>query len=114
MRLLLGVLITLGGVYAGNIAGLLTGTVIAGFGFGAGFFGTIRTVVPLALPHERAGLLSVIFIICYLAFSLPTIAAGLAVPTLGLPLTLYIYGAAVIVLAAISLVAIIASLRNAA
>jgi predicted MFS family arabinose efflux permease len=112
--LLLGVFITLCGVYTGSIAALLIGTVVAGLGFGSGFFGAIRTVVPLALPHQRAGLLSVMLIVCYLAFSLPTIAAGLAVPTLGLPLTLYIYGSAVIVLAAISLFAIIASLRNAA
>jgi hypothetical protein len=40
--------------------------------------------------------------------------AGLAVPTLGLPLTLYISGSAVIVLVAISLIAIVASLRKAA
>jgi MFS family permease len=111
--LILGVLITLGGVYTQSIPQLLVGTVIAGFGFGAGFFGSIRTVVPLVPAHERAGLLSVIFIICYLAFSLPTIVAGLAIPTLGLPLTLDIYGAAVIVLAAISLIAALASSRRA-
>lgn len=111
--LILGVLITLGGVYTQSIPQLLVGTVIAGFGFGAGFFGSIRTVVPLVPAHERAGLLSAIFIICYLAFSLPTIIAGLAIPTLGLPLTLDIYGAVVIVLAAISLIATLASSRRA-
>jgi predicted MFS family arabinose efflux permease len=110
--LILGVFLTLAGVSTTSIALVLVGTVIAGFGFGAGFFGSIRTVVPLAAPQERAGLLSVMLIVCYLAFSLPTIVAGLFVPTLGLPLTLYIYGAAVIVLAAISLIAIVVSLRN--
>jgi MFS family permease len=112
--LILGVVVTLAGVYAQSIPLLLIGTVISGVGFGAGFFGSIRTVVPLAQPQERAGLLSVIFIVCYLAFSLPTIVAGLFVPTLGLPLTLYIYGAVVIVLAAISLIATLASMRRAA
>ncbi len=112
--LIIGVAITLGGVLAQSISLLIVGTMIAGFGFGAGFFGGIRTVVPLALPHQRAGLLSVIFIICYLAFSLPTIAAGLAVPVIGLPTTLYIYGAAVIVLAAVSLTGVIASVRRGA
>jgi len=107
------VLITLGGVYTQSIPQLLAGTVIAGFGFGAGFFGSIRTVVPLVPAQERAGLLSVIFIICYLAFSLPTIIAGLAIPTFGLPLTLDIYGAVVIILAAISLIAALASSRRA-
>jgi hypothetical protein len=37
----------------------------------------------------------------------------LAIPTLGLPLTLDIYGAVVIVLAAISLIAALASSRRA-
>ncbi|MDB5566943.1 MAG: Major Facilitator Superfamily transporter [Tardiphaga sp.] len=111
--LILGVVVTLAGVYAQSIPLLLIGTVISGLGFGAGFFGSIRTVVPLAQPQERAGLLSVIFIVCYLAFSLPTIVAGLFVPTLGLPLTLYIYGATVVVLAAISLIATLASMRRA-
>jgi MFS family permease len=111
--LILGVLVTLGGVYAQSIMQLMIGTIIAGLGFGAGFFGSIRTIVPLVPSHERAGLLSVIFIISYLAFSLPTIIAGLAIPALGLPLTLDIYGAAVIVLAAISLIATMASVRRA-
>jgi MFS family permease len=112
--LILGVLITLGGVHAQSIGLLIGGTVIAGFGFGAGFFGGIRTVVPLALPHQRAGLLSMIFVICYLAFSLPTIAAGLAVPALGMTLTLDLYGAAVIVLSAISLIGVLSEIRRAA
>ena len=111
--LILGVAITLGGVYSQSIGLLIGGTVIAGFGFGAGFFGSMRTVVPLALPHERAGLFSVIFVICYLAFSLPTIAAGLAVPALGMALTLYLYGATVIVLAAISLIGVLSEVRRA-
>lgn len=111
--LIAGVSVTLAGVHAASIATLMTGTVIAGFGFGSGFFGSLRTVVPLAQPHQRAGLLSVIFIICYLALSVPTIVAGLAVPALGLPLTLYLYGAAVIVLSAISLIAILVALRKA-
>ena len=35
------------------------GTALAGSGFGTGFRGAIRTVVPLAAPQERAGVLSV-------------------------------------------------------
>jgi hypothetical protein len=110
--LIVGVPITLGGVNAASTPLVMAGTVIAGLGFGSGFFGSIRTVVPLAQPYERAGLLSVMFIICYLALSLPTIIAGFAAPVLGLPMTLDIYGAAVVILAAMSLIATIASLRR--
>jgi hypothetical protein len=42
---------------------------------------------------------------CYLAFSLPTIAAGLAVPYIGLSMTAYVYGIAVILLALASMTA---------
>lgn len=107
--LIIGVGLMLYGVSNGSILLLMIGTIIAGLGFGAGFFGSIRTVVPLALPHERAGLLSMIFVVCYLAFSLPTIIAGLFIPALGLPLTMYVYGGIVILLAAASLLALLLS-----
>jgi hypothetical protein len=55
------------------------GTALAGMGFGAGFQGAIRTVVPLAAPRERAGVLSVVFVVCYLAMGLPAVAAGFAI-----------------------------------
>jgi hypothetical protein len=48
---------------------------------------------------------SAFYVQCYLAFSLPAIAAGLAIPHIGLANTAYIYGGGVIVLALISMVA---------
>ncbi len=94
-----GVAVTLLGVQQHLASLLLGGTIIAGIGFGATFAGTLRTVLPLAAPDERAGLLAAFFVQSYLAFSLPAILVGLAAPTLGLPLATYIYGGAVIVLA---------------
>jgi len=58
------------------IAWFFVGTMIAGVGFGAGFQGAVRTVVPFAAPHERAGVLSIIFIISYIAMGVPAVAAG--------------------------------------
>ena len=52
------------------------GSVLAGVGFGTGFQGAVRTVVPFAAPHERAGVLSIIFIISYIAMGVPAVAAG--------------------------------------
>jgi MFS family permease len=37
------------------IAAFFAGTSIAGMGFGAGFQGAVRSIVPYAAPHERAG-----------------------------------------------------------
>jgi MFS family permease len=110
--LIFGVAITLWGVRMQYIALLLAGTVVAGFGFGPTFFGGIRTIMPLASPSERAGLLSTIYILSYLSLSVPTIVAGLAVPTLGLPTTTYIYGGAVMSLTLASFIATLASIRR--
>lgn len=40
---------------------LLIGSIITGVGFGTAFMGAIRTVMPLALPEERAGLMAAFF-----------------------------------------------------
>jgi MFS family permease len=98
-----GVVITLTGVRLQLVALMMLGTLVAGFGFGAAFSGTVRTLLPLAKADERAGLLSAFYIESYLAFSLPAILVGLIAPVLGLPLSAYIYGTAVFVLAVTSL-----------
>jgi hypothetical protein len=94
-----GVAITLAGVGTQFVGLMLAGTIVAGLGFGAAFAGAMRTVLPLAQAHERAGLLSAFYVEGYLSFSLPAILAGLLAPVTGLPLAAYLYGAAVIVLA---------------
>ena len=84
---------------------MLVGTGISGLGFGAAFSGTLRTVLPLAENDQRAGLLAAYYAEGYLSFSLPAILTGLLAPMTGLPLAAYVYGAAVIVLAIASRVA---------
>jgi MFS family permease len=103
--LALGVAITLAGVQTQFVALMLLGTVVSGLGFGAAFSGTIRTVMPLAKADERAGLLSAFYVEGYLAFSLPAVLTGFLAPSVGLPLAADIYGAAVIVMAVASLLA---------
>jgi len=111
--LIVGVVVTLSGVFTHQVWVLMIGTVIAGFGFGPGFFGSARTILPLAEPGERAALLSAFFVQSYLAFSLPAIVVGFFAPHLGLALATDIYGAAIIVLAFISLVATLISVSRA-
>ncbi|MDB5803605.1 MAG: transporter [Betaproteobacteria bacterium] len=87
-----------------SAVGFFIGTIVAGTGFGAGFQGGIRTVVPTAKPHERAGVLSVAFVICYLAMGLPAVIAGFFVVKYGnLLVTAQQFSAAVILLAAFAL-----------
>jgi len=102
--LVAGVAITLVALGAGSVALFFVGTAVSGVGFGAGFQGGIRTVVPLAAPHERAGVLSLLFVVSYLGMGVPAVAAGFgATDGLGLLGAARVYGLALIVLAGLAL-----------
>ena len=89
------------------------GTVLAGIGFGFGFQGALRSVLPLVTPHERAGVLSTIYVISYLAFGLPAVAAGYVVAHgAGVLTTAKVYGTIVIVLAVAALFALVVQHRR--
>jgi len=103
--LLGGVAIAVNSLSYHSAAAFFLGTALAGSGFGTGFQGAIRTVVPLAAPRERAGVLSVIFVVSYLAMGVPAVIAGYFVARQGdLLLTAREFGAVVMVLAALALV----------
>ncbi len=79
-------------------------SVVAGAGFGLGFQGAVRSVLAAAAVAERAAVLSVVFIVSYLAMGLPAVAAGLAVARTGrLFETAMVFAAAVIALAVLAL-----------
>jgi MFS family permease len=101
--LIAGVAITLAGLNGGSLALFLVGSAVAGLGFGPAFAGAFRALSSLAPVHERAGLVSAILVVSYLAFSLPAVAAGFAVTRFGLHDTADVYGAALIVVAAAAL-----------
>ena len=63
-------------VVNGAVTAFFLAAAVGGIGFGAGFQGAIRTVVPYAAPHERAGVLSIIFVISYISMGLPAVIAG--------------------------------------
>jgi MFS family permease len=75
------------------------GVAITGVGFGGAFYGVMRTIGELVGPAERAGVFAVVFVINYLAFSLPAVAAGIAAQHFGLRDTVVVYAIAVIVMA---------------
>ena len=102
--LALGVSMILAAVAGASIPFFFLGTIVSGMGFGAGFQGAIRTVVPLAAPHERAGVLSIVYLVSYLALGLPAVLGGLRVVYGGGVLTTAReYGAAVIALSLFAL-----------
>jgi predicted MFS family arabinose efflux permease len=111
---ILGVAIVLWSVTATSVVGFFAGTVIAGAGFGAGFQGGLRAIVSLSGPAERAGVISVAYIICYLAMGLPAILAGVLVVHSTVTRTAQEFGIAVIALAAITAAGTILSARRTA
>jgi MFS family permease len=104
--LIVGVAVTLSSVSLGSTAGLYVGSAIAGLGFGPAFSGVMRSLTPLAPPTERGAFLAAIYIAIYLSFSVPTVIAGVAIARYPLRETTYVYGVAVIVLAAVTTVAV--------
>jgi MFS family permease len=94
-----GVAGTVGAVFVGSAAMLFTSAVVTGFGFGAAFLGAVATITAGVAPGHRAGLLAAVFVVGYLAFSVPAIAAGIASGKFGLTRTTEVYGAVVVLLA---------------
>ncbi|HWI73862.1 MAG TPA: MFS transporter [Baekduia sp.] len=101
--LALGVGVTILGLNEGTTALFFAGSVLSGIGFGAGFSGAFKTIVSLAPPTERAGLIAAVYVLSYLGFSLPAIAAGIAVTHAGLLPTTNVYGSVVAALALLAL-----------
>lgn len=97
--LVAGLVILLLGANQGQVALLLVGSAVAGFGFGASFLGAVRRVLPQAEPHERAALMGVFYIESYLANSVPTVAAGYLAQRAGLLTAVNVYGSVIAVLA---------------
>ncbi len=104
LTLITGVAVTMLGLGIKSTPVFFAGTAISGAGFGSGFQGGIRTVVPRAAAHERAGVLSLLYLVSYLGLGLPAVAAGFViVHGAGLTGTALYYGGAVILLAALAL-----------
>jgi MFS family permease len=80
-------------------------SLLAGGGFGPAFLGALRSVTQMAEPNERAALLSAVYVVSYLAFSIPALIAGLLITYDGLRVTSLGYGGfvAVIALAALAM-----------
>jgi hypothetical protein len=94
----IGLVLILLGVHSASLSLFFLGTLVAGCGFGSSFLGAVRSLVPLALPHERAGLMSAYYVLSYLAFCLPALLAGHLTSSFGLLATTDVYGLALVVL----------------
>lgn len=96
-----GALVLSGALYARSVPLFFAGTLLAGAGFGCGFAAVVGLLAPLAQAHERAELFAAIFVVSYLAFSLPALAAGALLSTHGLFGTVAGYTVALTCIAAV-------------
>ncbi|MFC8358665.1 MFS transporter [Streptomyces griseorubiginosus] len=103
--LLVGTAVALTGVEEHSLAAAAAGTAIAGVGFGGSALASFGTLARIARPAERSELLSVAFVISYLAFSIPAVIAGIAATHAGLKDTFVTYAATVAALCALALLA---------
>ncbi len=112
--IIVGSALLLWGVAARSLPIFALGILPAGAGFGAGFQGGLRAILAEAEPHQRAGVISIVYVICYLSMGLPAILAGALVVSSSLPQTAEELGAGVIILAALTAVGLVRSLRQEA
>ena len=80
----------------------LVGTVIGGAGFGVAFLGALRALTAVIPNEHRAAVLSAFYVVAYAALSLPAIAGGVVVGSLGLRPTFAVFGSAAAALALVA------------
>ena len=103
-----GVLVTVAAMPAGTQPLYVVGSVVAGFGFGATFRSAVNALGDAAPADQRGEVFATMYIVSYLAFSLPALAAGLAVQRFGLESTAVTYGLVDVALVAVAMGAAIA------
>lgn len=102
--ILIGLVLMLISLSTGSITLFFVSTALSGIGFGGAFSAIIQTLAPIVPKHERAELFTAIFVICYLALSVPAMVAGFLVKPFGLQLTVEVYGVFLILTGIIGLV----------
>jgi hypothetical protein len=113
VALFAGVAVTFAAIASGAIALFLIGSVIGGVGFGLAFLGAFRAVSMVAAPAQRAGTIAAMYVVSYLAFSIPIVIAGIATTHFGAHDVALVFSAAVAGLAAVGALAGLLAHRQA-
>jgi MFS family permease len=100
--LLAGLALTFAAIATTTATAFLAGTAVAGAGVGLALLGVNRSLIPLAPPGQRAGLIAAIFIISFLGLSIPALIAGVATAHVGLHRTALAYCVAMAALVAVA------------
>ena len=111
-NLILGVLVTIAAMLIGALPLYVAGSVVAGLGFGAAFQFAVNALREAAPVARRGQVFATMYIVSYLAFSVPALVAGLAVERFGLKPTAVTYGALEVALVLSAMVAGILQARR--
>lgn len=85
------------GILAASAPLYLVAVVTVGSGFGTAFMGALGTLMPITPLGQEARMMGIVYVVSYLAFSLPSVVTGLLVPMVGLQTAMVVQGAAVLV-----------------
>jgi predicted MFS family arabinose efflux permease len=96
------------GIIVGTLAEvlpiMLLGQAVSGVAFGASFTAALGLLIPLALPHQRAGVVAAIYVVAYVAFGVPITIEGQLVGPWGQVPAVVAYTALTVLLAVLSLI----------
>ena len=101
------------GIVAKVLAIMLIGQAVAGVAFGASFTAALALLIPLAAPHQRAGLVAAIYVVAYFAFGVPIVIEGQLVGPWGQVPAVVAYTALTVLLAVLSLLGQLRLARSA-
>lgn len=90
--LVVGVVATIAALPSGALPLYLVGSAIAGIGFGAAFRSAVDALGDASPGDRRGQVFATMYIVSYVAFSVPALVAGLAVGRFGLESTAVGYG----------------------
>ncbi|MFF1571652.1 MFS transporter [Leifsonia sp. NPDC058292] len=102
---IVGVGLTVLSVTQGMLWLLFAASFVGGAGFGAAFSATMRILAPLAPAHQRAEMFAGVYLVSYLAYGVPALAAGELIGVIGLTSTVVWYATAIALVAAAAIVA---------
>jgi predicted MFS family arabinose efflux permease len=110
LGLVSGVVLIGAGIVAASLGLIVAGAIVAGLGQGMSFRAGLSAVGAGAPPEQRSEVTSSLFLILYIAISLPVIGVGAAGQAFGLVTTGVVFAGIVAVLAIIAFVSLL--LRN--
>lgn len=102
--LIFGVLVTIPAMLMSSLPLYLIGSAIAGFGTGAALDFAVGVLGDAAPAARRGQVFATMYIVSYVAFSVPALAAGLAVARIGIEPTAVAYGVCDVALVVVAMI----------